>query len=208
MTRYVLEREKVMHKCVICGNGYKNSRSLASHAYICRKSNKNTPVGGIKALKRSILDPIAETVATRNTPHQEDSNFDQSSNDSYNENAQKLPQKDELARQSDTQAYLVGGRNNSDSTHRHQHTANRPEKVRNLADHAKLIKMLCKSILDGTIPLESHHVNALKLHKKFVRKIAYNTLNLKEVRKIIQKNEKPLQTVLDIVVSILASLLV
>ena len=136
-----------MHKCVICGNGYKNSRSLASHAYICRKSNKNTPVGGIKALKRSILDPIAETAATRNTPHQEDSNFDQSSNDSYNEN-------DELARQSDTQAYLVGRRNNRDSTHRHQHTANQSTKVRNLADHAKLIKMLCKWILDGTIPLD------------------------------------------------------
>ena len=150
---------------------------MASHKYICRKKTSDDKS---KTLKSGVLDPITETLMTQKILHQDDSNSDQSANDSY---------------MGDTRTSV-----------RKTDKSKRTTKVRNRADHTKLIKMICKSILDGTIPLESHHVSALKLHKNFVRKIAYRPM--KEARNVIQKDGRSLQTVLDLVVSILVSLLV
>ena len=204
MTRYILEQEKVMHKCPICANEYKNSRSLASHTYICRKK---TPDDKSKTLKSVVLNPITEAVTTQKTQRQEDSNSDQSLEyGSYIEDNRKSglnidnwTQKDELECQSDTHHIVKR------HEHRRTNKSKRATKIRNLADQAKLIKMLCKSILDGTIPLEPHYVSILKPHKIVVRKIAYNTM--KEAKNVIQKGGRSLQTILETVVSILMSLL-
>ena len=200
-----------MHKCTICANEYKNSRSLASHAYICRKKTSDGKSIALKLLKGGALEvtPIAEPVVTQKTSHQADSNSDKSSeHDSYNveDNRKSEPngdnwmQKDERECRSDIQASLAVLAKSSPVISRKYTT-----KIKNLADQTKLLKMLCKSILNGTIPLEPHYVSVLKPHKIIVRKIAYNTM--KEARKVIQKGGRSLQTVLETVVSILVSIL-
>ena len=55
-------------------------------------------------------------------------------------------------------------------------------------ENPKLIKKLCQQILDGTIPLEEHHVKDLKPIRNFIRKVA--GVNLRIVRKTIENEIK------------------
>ena len=76
---------------------------------------------------------------------------------------------------------------------------------RDLKQHTKLIKTICKCILDGRIPLESPHIAKLKPHRKFIRNVAHDNLNL--AKKHIQTGGSILQTVLKTVLPILSELL-
>ena len=76
---------------------------------------------------------------------------------------------------------------------------------RDLKQHTKLIKTICKCILDGRIPLESPHIAKLKPHRKFIRNVAHDNLNL--AKNNIQTGGSILQTVLGTVLSILPELL-
>ena len=44
--------------------------------------------------------------------------------------------------------------------------------------HAKLIKNIFKFVLNGSIPLEQHHISKIKPHKRFVRKIAHGKIGV------------------------------
>ena len=74
-----------------------------------------------------------------------------------------------------------------------------------LKQHTKLIKTICKCILDGRIPLEPPHITKLKPHRKFIRNVAHG--NIKEAKKHIQTGGSILQTVLKTVLPILSELL-
>ena len=76
---------------------------------------------------------------------------------------------------------------------------------RDLKQHTKLIKTICKCILDGRIPLEPLHITKIKPHRKFIRNVAYNNLNV--AKKHIQTGGSILQTVLKTVLPILSKLL-
>lgn len=92
----------------------------------------------------------------------------------------------------------------------------KPESINleNAENHVKLIKLLCKSVLDGTIQLQPQHVDVLKPHRKFVRKIAQG--RIKNVKAIVQKEalrikqtrRSVLKTVLETVIPIIPSLFV
>ena len=72
-------------------------------------------------------------------------------------------------------------------------------------DHVKLIKLLCKSLLNGTIPIEDQHVAILKPHAEFVRKVAHG--EIKEIKKAIQDGGSIIQTVLKTVLPIISALI-
>ena len=82
----------------------------------------------------------------------------------------------------------------------------------NAEKHVKLIKLLCKAVLNGTIQIQSQHVNILKPHGNFVRKIAEG--GIKDVKAIIQKEalaskktgRSVLKTFLETIIPILPSL--
>ena len=74
-----------------------------------------------------------------------------------------------------------------------------------LKQHTKLIKTICKCILDGRIPLQPPHITKLKPHRKFIRNVADDNLNV--AKKHIQTGGSILQTVLETVLPILPELL-
>ena len=74
-----------------------------------------------------------------------------------------------------------------------------------LVQHTKLIKTICKCILDGRITLEPHHITKIKPHRKFIRNVAHANLNV--AKKHIQTGGSILQTVLETVLPILPELL-
>ena len=53
------------------------------------------------------------------------------------------------------------------------------------SDNIKLLKVLCKSTLNGTIKLEDHHVQRLRPMKRIIGKIASE--NLRNTRKLVEK---------------------
>ena len=84
--------------------------------------------------------------------------------------------------------------------------------ITNAANHAKLIKLLGKAVLDGTIQLQPQHVTVLKPHAKFIRKIAHGRIKdvkatiQNESRKLKQTGLSVLKTVLETVFPILPTL--
>lgn len=77
--------------------------------------------------------------------------------------------------------------------------------------HAKLIKMLCKAVLNGTIP--PHCTHPLKPHATIIRKIAHGSIKdaektiRNEASKTYQKGGSILKTVLETILPIIPSLL-
>ena len=76
---------------------------------------------------------------------------------------------------------------------------------RDLKQHIKLIKTICKCILDGRIPLEPPHIAKLKQHREVIRNVAYDNLNV--AKEHIQTGGSILQTVFETVLPILPELL-
>ena len=69
--------------------------------------------------------------------------------------------------------------------------------------HAKLIKNIFKFVLNGSIPLEQHHISEIKPHRSFVRKIAHGKIGA--IKKAMRSGKSILKTVLQIALPILAS---
>ena len=84
--------------------------------------------------------------------------------------------------------------------------------IKNSMSHVKLIKLLCKGVLDGTIPLKHHHVVALKAIRGFVRKIAFAKIRNvkcyieKEIGRDARCGDSNLKKLLRIVLPIIPSL--
>ena len=82
----------------------------------------------------------------------------------------------------------------------------------NAEKHVKLIKLLCKAVLNGTIQMQPQHVAILKPHGNFVRNIAEG--GIKDGKAIIQKEalaskktgRSVLKTFLETIIPILPSL--
>lgn len=77
--------------------------------------------------------------------------------------------------------------------------------IKNTPDMAKVLKVLCRYILNGTIKMQDKHVKKLKPHRKFIRKIAssaHSTIKTK-----VQKGGSILQTILNVVLPLLPALL-
>ena len=82
----------------------------------------------------------------------------------------------------------------------------------NAEKHVKLIKLLCKAVLNGTIQMQPQHVAILKPHRNFVCNIAEG--GIKDVKAIIQKEalaskktgRSVLKTFLETIIPILPSL--
>ena len=84
-----------------------------------------------------------------------------------------------------------------------------PINVNNAINHPKLIKIFCKAVLDGSVPLQKSHIDALKPHRETVRKIAdgrpatRKKLIQSEVDRHNQTGESILNTILDGVLNLL-----
>ena len=82
----------------------------------------------------------------------------------------------------------------------------------NAEKHVKLIKLLCKAVLNGTIQMQPQHVDILKPHGKFVRSIAEGGIKdgkviiQKEVRRTKKTGGSVLKTFLETIIPILPSL--
>ena len=77
--------------------------------------------------------------------------------------------------------------------------------IKNTPDMAKVLKVLCRYILNGTIKLQDKHVKKLKPHRQFIRKIAsspHSTIKTK-----VQKGGSILQSILNTVLPLLPVLL-
>ena len=79
------------------------------------------------------------------------------------------------------------------------------EPNKDLKKHTKLVKTICKCILDGRIPLEPPHIAKLKPHSEVIWNVAYDNINV--AKKHIQMGGSILQTVLETVLPILPELL-
>ena len=79
------------------------------------------------------------------------------------------------------------------------------EPKKDLKKHTKLVKTICKCILDGRIPLEPPHIAKIKPHREVIRNVAHDNINV--AKKHIQTGGSILQTVLETVLSILSELL-
>ena len=84
-----------------------------------------------------------------------------------------------------------------------------PINVNNAINHPQLIKILCKAVLDGGVPLQKSHIDALKPHRETVRKIAdgrpatRKKLIQSEVDRHNRTGESVLNTILDRVLNLL-----
>ena len=84
-----------------------------------------------------------------------------------------------------------------------------PINVNNAINHPKLIKIFCKAVLDGSVPLEKSHIDALKPYRETIRKIAdgrpatRKKLIQSEVDRHNQTGESILNTILDRVLNLL-----
>ena len=87
-----------------------------------------------------------------------------------------------------------------------------PINVNNAINHPQLIKAFCKAILDGSMPLQKTHLDALKPHREIVRKMAHGRsatrkrLIQAEVDRHKQCGDSVLKTVLDGVMTFLPTL--
>ena len=116
----------------------------------------------------------------------------------------------------DNKPSLLGVRNKGSAKWRRKHWISRRRShpyqskrssIHNLQpiDHVKLMKLLCKSLLNGTIPMEDQHVATLKPHAEFIRKVAHG--KIKETKEAIQDGGSIIQTVLKTVLPIISALI-
>ena len=68
--------------------------------------------------------------------------------------------------------------------------------------HAKLIKNIFKFVLNGSIPLEQHHISEIRPHRSIVRKIAHGKIGI--IKKAMRSGKSIFKTVLQIALPILA----
>ena len=69
--------------------------------------------------------------------------------------------------------------------------------------HAKLIKNIFKFVLNGSIPLEQHHISKIKPHRSFVRKIAHGKIGA--IKKAIHSGKSICKSILQIALPILVN---
>ena len=77
--------------------------------------------------------------------------------------------------------------------------------LNNTPDIAKAIKVLFRYVLNGSLKMKQHHVNKLKPHRNFIRKIAHG--GLKRNRPVVQKGGSIIKTILSILVPLIPALL-
>lgn len=221
--------ESSKYTCGICSKTYKNNRSLASHRYT---QHSNSSRNGRDNIDNTICIPATDNRKERESDLESNRSTEPHGIESMDEDESDLSdEKTESDSNSLEDALGSADEYLDDSTSRKRHrspisqpkvkrfrkstTNKRIPKSINLANaekHAKLIKLLSKAILDGTIQLQSKHVRVLKPHGNFVRKIAHG--KIKDVKVIIQKEARTikktggsvLKTVLETVLSILPSL--
>ena len=75
----------------------------------------------------------------------------------------------------------------------------------NTPNMSKAVKVLCRYILNGTIPIKKKHLDKLKPHRNFIRKIA--SANESSIKGHIQKGGNILQSILQTVVPLVSMLL-
>ena len=214
--------------CSECNRSYKNKNSLKSHRNNYHKSDRfeNYPKKMIDANIEESSDPntdVEETtneeVSDQNTSSNE-SNISQDSKEHYQmlKVAKRKSQRAENIsdNSSDSDESIIVKKTNelkkrrrddesSDESlyGRKRHKGSR--RSGDLKQHTKLIKTICKCILDGRIPLEPPHIVKLKPHRNFIRYVAHDNLNL--AKKHIQTGGSIFQTVLKTVLPILSELL-
>ena len=77
--------------------------------------------------------------------------------------------------------------------------------VDNTPSLSRVMKHLCRYILNGTIKLEKHHVDKLKPHKIMIRKLARS--GHKTIKTSMQKGGSIIQSIIKTVLPLLPSLL-
>ncbi len=77
--------------------------------------------------------------------------------------------------------------------------------LNNTPNIRKAIKILFGYILNGPLKLKQHHINKLKPHADFIRKIAHG--GLKENRQVVQKGGSIIKTILSTVVPLIPFIL-
>ena len=210
--------------CPSCSRVFANKRNLASHKtrFHCSDEMK---------MGKDQLDSQSDQDLLDNQSDETDEGYQTDENRLH---VDKL--EDEISQaNSDEETSIISRKRKGNSSHQqkvkksrkgHESTSkinhfvnlneqsNEPKTVniKNAADHTKLIKMLCKAVLDGTIRLPPHHIASLKPHAKFIRKIAHGKIKYgkmfirKEVRRTKHKGGSILKTVLETVLPILTTL--
>ena len=172
-----------MYACDNCFKKYKNVKSLATHRYTFHKSNRrlsdeveNVLINSTKKM-RKIYD------ACKGQPSKKQ--------DEVLENSIKLSdnsRRGETGRQKRRASYKTYKNDFRDTDY-------------NFDDYFKLIRMLCRCVLNRLILLEPDHVNLLKKHEEFIRDVAYQ--RIKEAKKTMLSKQYALDTVLRIIVPLL-----
>ena len=70
-----------------------------------------------------------------------------------------------------------------------------------------VIRILAKFVLDGTLPLEKHHVKTLKRHKNIIRDIAKSGSSKKTKKVVMQKGGSFFKTVLKTLIPLIPMIL-
>ena len=184
-----------MYACDNCLKKYKNTKSLATHRYTFHNSKRRLSdevknVIDIQRRQEGENIPINSTKKIRKIDDAPKAQPDKNQ-DEVIENSIKL---------SDNSRIGEGRQQKRRSSYKTNKNDFRDDDY-NFDDYFKLIRMLCKCILNRLIPLEKNHIILLKKHESFIRDVAY--LQIKDAKKTMLSKQYALDVVLRIIVPLL-----
>ena len=194
-----------MSTCDICSRKFKNRRSLSTHRYNFHNSKKRT------------LDQL--TNVTERQQHQKTVNISAHSTNNMQKNGAISEVKPNI-----TQDDAITSFENSitsDNTNKSKHSDSCKKCVKrqkkrssyktykndfrdddyNFDDYFIWIRALCLCILNRLIHLRKDHIDVLKTHEEFIRKVAHE--KIKDAKKTMLTNPYALEIVLNTIVPLL-----
>ena len=189
-----------MYACNTCFKEYKNANSLASHRYKFHNSKRlSDDVKNVIDIQLGPEDeyiPIKLTKKVRKNDDgpkaqpnkKQDEMIENSLSGNFVKCTHAASRRGEARRQKKRGTYNTYKNDFRDDDY-------------TFDDYFKLIRMLCRCILNRLIPLGKDHMSVLKKHEQFIRDVAYQSIT--EAKKTMLIN----QYALDIVLKIIAPLL-
>lgn len=164
-----------MVQCDICNNLFKNKQSLSAHKSKFHKIKKDLDKD-IDRRSSSSQDSDESTKSIK--PRKRSASRDTMDEPNHKRTKMELES-----------ASVPNSDHDSDSS---SYTSE-DEQVSKLnydkcSENIKLLKVLCKSVLNGTIKLEDHHIQRLRPMKRTITKFADE--NLQNTRKLVEKEIK------------------
>ena len=158
-------RYLLMAYCSVCDKAFKTVQSLASHRYAYHKDTKG--------------DTQSDTKSA-----QSDNESTQSDNESVTQLNYESPKRSRLSKQinKSTQADIESG---TDMEYERPKRLSKQININTAVSFPKLVKYLCKFIIEGDLPLTKNHVKMLKPDACVIRQIAHGRVS--ERQKLIRE---------------------